>query len=100
MVMVLRLPFIVVVIIVSRTIRSWLISSEANSKLNSNMPKRIPSFDDVVNPLNEGFLNLSTEHTDKKKEMVDQVWDMLQKSYEKVGGMIGHGFESKEDMIK
>jgi hypothetical protein len=60
---------------------------------------RIPSFDDVVNPLNEGFLNLLPSDKDKKQEHADVVWNMLQKAYAKVGGIQGSGFESKEDMI-
>lgn len=64
------------------------------------MPQRIPTFDDVVNPLNEGFLNLSHSDEDKKREVADKVWDMLQKAYEKIGGIHGNGFQSKEDMIK
>lgn len=39
------------------------------------------------------------DHADKEK-YVDQVWDMLQAAYAKVGGIHGNGFGSKEDMIR
>lgn len=48
--------------------------------------------------LQERFLNLIG--TDKEKlKYVDQVWDILQKSYENIGGIKGSGFTSKEDMV-
>ena len=50
--------------------------------------------------LQERFVNLFTKDVEKRKEFVDQVWDILNKSYAKQGGMIGNGFESKEAMIK
>ena len=34
-----------------------------------------------------------------KEPIVDQVWDMIQRSYEYIGGIKGSGFGSKEDMI-
>lgn len=50
------------------------------------------------NWLNEKYLNLFTK--DQKEIYIDQVWDMLQKAYEYVGGLKGAGFSSKEEMIK
>ena len=48
--------------------------------------------------LNEGFVNLI--HDDpKKSQYVDAVWDMLQTSYAKIGGIKGNGFQSKEAMM-
>lgn len=48
--------------------------------------------------LSEKFVNVF--EPDKKKKYVDDVWDILQKSYEYAGGIKGSGFESKEDMIE
>lgn len=50
-----------------------------------------------MNLLVERFVNLFTK--DEKQKYVDQVWDMLQKSYAPLGGIHGSGFESKEDVI-
>lgn len=48
--------------------------------------------------LTERFVNIIGD--DKlKNEYVDQVWDLLQKSYENIGGIKGGGFRSKTDMI-
>ncbi len=48
------------------------------------------------NYFTEGINNLFTK--DKKQEVVDIVWDLLQKSYAPIGGIKGSGFNSKEDM--
>jgi hypothetical protein len=50
-----------------------------------------------MRPLVERFINLFDPK--QKQEYVDVVWDILQKSYQKVGGIHGSGFNSKEDMI-
>jgi hypothetical protein len=34
-----------------------------------------------------------------KKKYMDQVWDLLQHSYRKIGGIAGKGFETKEAML-
>lgn len=66
------------------------------------MTKKLSSFNEVTrpNPLTEGFANLLPQHEAEKRQHADEVWDMLQKSYAKVGGIQGNGFASKEDMIK
>lgn len=48
--------------------------------------------------LTETFKNLF--HDDKKEQHKDQVWDILQKSYAKIGGIKGNGFESPDAMVK
>jgi len=50
--------------------------------------------------LTEKYINLFQKDEELKREYAQQVWDMIQKSYEGVGGMKGSGFGSKEDMIK
>ena len=47
--------------------------------------------------LTETWHNFFTE--DQKLKYVDQVWDVLQQSYESIGGIHGSGFRSKQDMI-
>ena len=48
----------------------------------------------------EGFVNviLSKQDEDRKK-YAKQVWDLLQSSYAKIGGIKGQGFSSVDDMI-
>jgi len=48
----------------------------------------------------ENFKNLFLADKAERKIYADQVWDVLQMSYAKIGGIKGHGFNSKEDMIK
>jgi len=48
--------------------------------------------------LAETFKNLF--HDDKKEQHKDQVWDILQKSYAKIGGIKGSGFESPDMMVQ
>lgn len=52
-----------------------------------------------MNRLLERFINLIGDHKDKAKH-ADEVMDVLQKSYAKIGGIHGSGFTSKEDMIR
>jgi hypothetical protein len=49
--------------------------------------------------INETIDNLFITDIDKRKEYVDQIWDILQHSYVKIGGIHGKGFNSKEEMI-
>jgi hypothetical protein len=64
------------------------------------MIKPFKDFDYEAQSLQEGFTNLLPQHEDLKRRHVDAVWDLLQHSYSKIGGIHGSGFESKEDMIK
>jgi hypothetical protein len=51
--------------------------------------------------LNESFNNFLVGKDDASREkFIDSVWDMLQRSYEKIGGLKGSGFSSKDDMLK
>ena len=50
----------------------------------------------IENYLNESFVNL-WDKSDKEK-YADEIWEILQKSYEKIGGF--KSYEDKEDMIK
>lgn len=49
--------------------------------------------------LNEHYVNL-IGNDPKKKQYAHELYAMLQKSYEKAGGLIQGGFRSPEDMIK
>ena len=49
--------------------------------------------------LTEKFINAFQDDTEIKTKYVDDVWDILQKSYSDIGGIKGSGFNSKEDMI-
>lgn len=50
--------------------------------------------------ITETFKNLFQGDTGKKERYKDQVWDILQKSYAKIGGIKGNGFESPDAMVK
>ena len=50
------------------------------------------------NLLFEAYLNL-TDESDKMK-YATQVFDIIQQSYSKIGGIHGSGFSSPEDMVK
>ena len=52
-----------------------------------------------VNPLNEHVINAPSNDMQTKQKYADEVWDILQNSYKKIGGLKGSGFSSKEDMI-
>ena len=54
---------------------------------------------EVEMKLNERYINMIGDDENKKK-YVDEVWDLLQKAYAKIGGIKGSGFRNKEDMIK
>ena len=49
--------------------------------------------------LNERFLNL-IDDKESKRELAQEVWDILVFSYKPVGGLKGSGFKNKEDMIE
>ena len=55
------------------------------------------SFKDYL--LTEGFKNLFFADKDQREKYADAVWDMLQLSYKKIGGIKGNGFNSKQEMI-
>lgn len=50
--------------------------------------------------ITETFKNLFVKDKDKREVYADQVWDVLQMSYKRIGGIKGNGFKSKDDMIK
>lgn len=53
--------------------------------------------------LDEAFLKAvgdSPDNVEKKEKYKDQVWVILQKSYQSIGGIKGNGFASKDDMVK
>jgi hypothetical protein len=50
------------------------------------------------NSIKENYKNLQTDS--QKQPFVDEVWNLLQSAYEKIGGIKGNGFKSKEDMIQ
>lgn len=52
------------------------------------------------NYINESFINLFDKDIEKKREIADEVWDMLTKTYAYVGGLHGNGYENKEAMIQ
>jgi len=54
------------------------------------------SFKEFV--LNEKIINLF--RYEEKNKYVDIVWDLLNKSYESIGGIKGSGFDTKETMIE
>lgn len=50
--------------------------------------------------INEGFVNVVLDRdTDTRLKYAGAVWDLLQRTYSKIGGIKGSGFSSKEDMI-
>lgn len=49
--------------------------------------------------LTERIDNLFIDDKDKREQFADQIWDILQHSYAKIGGIHGSGFKNKEDMI-
>lgn len=50
--------------------------------------------------LSERYLNLLPHHEDKKREHGPEVHALVQKAYEKIGGIHGSGFKDHEDMVK
>jgi len=50
--------------------------------------------------ITERYVNLLPDDVDKKRKYMQQVWDVLQKSYAPIGGIKGGVFESPEDMLK
>ena len=49
--------------------------------------------------LDESFYNYLHKDIDKKKEIVEEVFEMIQRAYASQGGIHGSGFNSPEDMI-
>ena len=59
------------------------------------------SFKEYYNLLFEGYVNLIGDGSiDQRQKYADQVWNILQQAYERMGGIKGSGFNSKEDMIQ
>ena len=51
--------------------------------------------------LSENYKNfIGPSSVEARRKWADQAWDILQKSYEPIGGIKGSGFKSKEDMIQ
>ena len=50
--------------------------------------------------ITERFINLFPNDVEKRQEIVDDVWNILQASYKAIGGIHGKGFSNKEEMIK
>ena len=48
--------------------------------------------------LNESYKNI-TDHSEKEK-YAEEVFNLLQRAYAKIGGLKGNGFQSPEDMIE
>lgn len=49
--------------------------------------------------ISEAIDNLFIDDKEKRLQYVDQIWDILQHSYAKIGGIHGNGFNSKEEMV-
>lgn len=55
-------------------------------------------FKEFISDLNETYHNLFT--LDEKRPWAQQVWDIVNLSYERIGGIHGSGFKSVDDMIR
>lgn len=50
--------------------------------------------------ITEGFKNfIGASSIEDRRKWADEVWELLQSSYAKIGGIKGNSFNSKEDMI-
>ena len=49
--------------------------------------------------LNEGFANLFIRDKDKRQEIADEVYQMFQKAYKPIGGLLTNGFQSPKAMV-
>lgn len=49
--------------------------------------------------LTESFKNLFDKDSEERKKYAGEVWNILQTSYAKIGGIKGNGFRSIDDMI-
>lgn len=49
--------------------------------------------------ISEAIDNLFIKDRVKREQYIDQIWDLLQKNYAKIGGIHGNGFNSKEEII-
>jgi len=54
----------------------------------------------VEHIITESYVNLFVDDAEKRRKYVDQVWNILQKSYAAIGGIKGAGFESPEAMLQ
>ena len=54
----------------------------------------------VEHIITESYVNLFVDDAEKRRKYVDQVWNILQKSYAAIGGIKGVGFESPEAMLQ
>lgn len=53
------------------------------------------------NYISENFKNfIGKSSIEDRRKYADDVWEILQSSYAKIGGVKGSGFQSKEDMIE
>lgn len=50
--------------------------------------------------LDEKYINLLPHHEDEKHKHAKEVYDLVQKSYAKIGGIHGNGFKDHHDMVK
>ncbi len=50
--------------------------------------------------INEGYKNLFQSDESQKMMYADEVYDLLTKSYKKIGGLKGKGFRSPTEMVK
>lgn len=50
--------------------------------------------------ITESVVNLFDTDKKDKEKYKDQVWDIMQKSYEKQGGLHGSGFKNPDDMVQ
>ena len=57
------------------------------------------NFTKYISETYSNFIGSSDNTLENKKKWADQVWDMLQRAYEDIGGIKGSGFSNKEDMI-
>jgi len=58
-----------------------------------------PLFKQLSISLTERYTNLLPRDTEKKNELKDQIYAMLQKAYADQGGIAGSGFRSPDDMV-
>lgn len=54
---------------------------------------------ETITKLQEGYVNLFSNDIEKRKQYAEQVFDLIQSSYKRIGGMKGSGFNSPQDMI-
>jgi hypothetical protein len=57
------------------------------------------TFEQHIN-LQERFINLFKGDLEKRIQYADEVWEILQRSYKDIGGVLINGMRTKEEMIK